>query len=172
MHGVRRAEVQLGDTACVVGLGLVGQLTVQLLVAAGVRVVGLDVVEAAGAWLAKPPEPSLVISRNEKGWNESNARSPSSAGGREWTTCLLVAGGQSNGPVETAARLARDRARVIDVGKLRLDLPWNAFYEKELDVRFSRSYGPGRYDEATNSMASTTRSVMCDGPSGETSNAS
>ena len=60
---------------------------------------------------------------------------------------FLVAGGQSNGPVVTAARLARDRARVIDVGKLRLDLPWNAFYEKELDVRFSRSYGPGRYDE-------------------------
>ena len=52
-----------------------------------------------------------------------------------------------NGPVEAAARLARDRARVVDIGKLKLDLPWNAYYDKELDVRFSRSYGPGRYDE-------------------------
>ena len=41
----------------------------------------------------------------------------------------------------------RDRARVVDIGQTRLDLPWNAYYEKELDVRFSRSYGPGRYDD-------------------------
>jgi predicted dehydrogenase len=60
---------------------------------------------------------------------------------------LLAAGGHSNGPVETAARLARDRARVVDIGKTKLDLPWNAYYDKELDVRFSRSYGPGRYDD-------------------------
>ena len=53
----------------------------------------------------------------------------------------------SNGPVEVAARLARDRARIVDIGKTRLDLPWNAYYDKELDVRFSRSYGPGRYDD-------------------------
>jgi predicted dehydrogenase len=58
----------------------------------------------------------------------------------------LAAGGGSNQPVELAARLCRDRGRVIDIGKCRLDLPWNAYYEKELDVRFSRSYGPGRYD--------------------------
>jgi predicted dehydrogenase len=60
---------------------------------------------------------------------------------------FLAAGGSSNAPVETAAKLARDRARVVDIGKTKLDLPWNAYYEKELDVRFSRSYGPGRYDD-------------------------
>jgi predicted dehydrogenase len=60
---------------------------------------------------------------------------------------FLAAGGASNEPVEVAARLARDRARIVDIGKTRLDLPWNAYYEKELDVRFSRSYGPGRYDD-------------------------
>src|SRR5581483_139225 len=60
---------------------------------------------------------------------------------------FLAAGGSSNGPVEAAVKLARDRARVVDIGKMRLDLPWNAYYDKELDVRFSRSYGPGRYDE-------------------------
>jgi predicted dehydrogenase len=49
-------------------------------------------------------------------------------------------------PVELAAELSRDRGRVVDIGKCKLDLPWNSYYEKELDVRFSRSYGPGRYD--------------------------
>jgi predicted dehydrogenase len=60
---------------------------------------------------------------------------------------ILAAGGSSNDPVEIAARLARDRARIVDIGKTRLDLPWNAYYDKELDLRFSRSYGPGRYDD-------------------------
>ena len=69
------------------------------------------------------------------------------AGGHGADHVVLVAGGSSNEPVKAAARLARDRARVVDIGKLRLDLPWNAYYEKELDVRFSRSYGPGRYDK-------------------------
>ena len=67
--------------------------------------------------------------------------------GRGADHVFLAAGGSSNAPVETAAKLARDRARVVDIGKTRLDLPWNAYYDKELDVRFSRSYGPGRYDE-------------------------
>ena len=68
-------------------------------------------------------------------------------GGRGADQVFLAAGGTSNGPVEAAARLARDRATVVDIGKCRLDLPWNAYYDKELDVRFSRSYGPGRYDD-------------------------
>ena len=59
---------------------------------------------------------------------------------------FLTAGGDTNQPVEVAAELARDRARVVDIGKVRLDLPWTEYYAKELDVRFSRSYGPGRYD--------------------------
>jgi predicted dehydrogenase/threonine dehydrogenase-like Zn-dependent dehydrogenase len=146
MHGVRRAEVQLGDTACVIGLGLVGQLVVRLLIASGVRVVGLDVVEArcrqaeqAGAHrCAAPTDEGLAAV--EQALAEISA-------GRGADHLFLAAGGASNGPVEAAARLARDRARVVDIGKTRLDLPWNAYYDKELDVRFSRSYGPGRYDD-------------------------
>ncbi len=146
MQGVRRCEAQLGDTACVIGLGLVGQLVVQLLVAAGVRVVGLDMVEErckmaerAGAMACATPEPEGV---------EHIANLLTEAtGGLLADHILIVAGGTSNGPVEAAARLARDRATVVDIGKTRLDLPWNAYYDKELDVRFSRSYGPGRYDD-------------------------
>ena len=146
MQGVRRAEVQLGDAACVIGLGLVGQLAVRLLVAAGVRVVGLDVIEdrcrlaeKAGALLCAPP--------TEDGMAAIQHTLAEITEGRGADHVLLAAGGSSNGPVEAAARLARDRARVVDIGKTRLDLPWNAYYDKELDVRFSRSYGPGRYDD-------------------------
>jgi predicted dehydrogenase/threonine dehydrogenase-like Zn-dependent dehydrogenase len=145
LQGVRQAEPQIGDTACVVGLGLVGQLVVQLLVASGVRVVGLDVVEErcrlaekAGALLCAPPD--------EQGLGAVEATLALASGGLGADHVLLVASGSSNGPVEVAARVARDRARVVDIGKCQLDLPWTAYYEKELDLRFSRSYGPGRYD--------------------------
>ena len=146
MQGVRRAEVALGETACVIGLGLIGQLAVRLLVASGVQVVGLDVVEArcrtaekAGALICSAPD--------EDGLREVERVLLERTGGLGADHILLAAGGDSNGPVEVAARLARDRARVVDIGKTRLDLPWNAYYDKELDVRFSRSYGPGRYDD-------------------------
>jgi predicted dehydrogenase/threonine dehydrogenase-like Zn-dependent dehydrogenase len=146
MHGVRRCEAQLGDTACVVGLGLVGQLAVQLLVAAGVRVVGLDVVEER----CKMAERSGAVgctSPDPEGIDRIARLLAEMTGGLGADHILLVAGGNSNGPVEAAATLARDRATVVDIGKIKLDLPWNAYYEKELNVRFSRSYGPGRYDD-------------------------
>ena len=144
MQGVRRGEVQLGETSVVIGLGLIGQLVVRLLVAAGVQVVGIDPVEArcrlaekAGAAMAGSPD-DLDIAASGLA---------AITGGRGADHIFLAAGGHTNGPVETAVKLARDRARVIDIGKMKLDLPWNAYYEKELDVRFSRSYGPGRYDD-------------------------
>jgi predicted dehydrogenase/threonine dehydrogenase-like Zn-dependent dehydrogenase len=146
MQGVRRAEVQLGETACVIGLGLVGQLVVRLLIAAGVRVVGLDVrqdrcllAEKAGAVMCAAP--------TDEGMADVQQALAGLTDGRGADHVLLAAGGSSNGPTEAAAKLARDRARVVDIGKTRLDLPWNAYYDKELDVRFSRSYGPGRYDD-------------------------
>ena len=145
LQGVRQAESNLGDTALVIGLGLVGQLVVQLLVASGVKVVGLDMVaercrlaEKAGALLCGSPEGEDLEA-------VENALAKAS-GGLGADRVFLVASGSSNGPVELAARFARDRATVVDIGKCKLDLPWTAYYEKELDVRFSRSYGPGRYD--------------------------
>ena len=146
MHGVRRAEVQLGDTACVIGLGLVGQLVVRLLIASGVRVVGLDVIEDR-CRLAEQAGAVLCAAPTDEGLAAVQQALAEITGGRGADHVLLAAGGSSNGPVEAAARLARDRARVVDIGKTRLDLPWNAYYDKELDVRFSRSYGPGRYDD-------------------------
>ncbi len=145
LQGVRQGNVQFGDAACVIGLGLVGQLVVQLLVASGVRVVGLDLdqdrcrlAEKAGAVLCAAPDVDGVVA-------VERALSKVS-GGLGADRVFLVTGGSSNQPVELAARLARDRATVVDIGKCKLDLPWNDYYEKELDLRFSRSYGPGRYD--------------------------
>ncbi|MFC7988409.1 bi-domain-containing oxidoreductase [Streptomyces pilosus] len=142
LQGVRRGEPQLGDVALVIGLGLIGQLVVQLLAASGVRVVGADpdpvrceLAERLGATAcADPGSPAVEQAVAEL------------TGGLGVDQVYLAAGGDSNQPVELAARLSRDRGRVVDIGKCRLDLPWNAYYEKELDVRFSRSYGPGRYD--------------------------
>ncbi|MDQ4131412.1 MAG: bi-domain-containing oxidoreductase [Actinomycetota bacterium] len=145
LHGVRRAEVQLGEAACVIGLGLVGQLVVRLLVAAGVKVVGLDpdqtrcaLAEAAGALVCDGP--------SDEGTERVEQALAAASGGLGADHVFIAAGGASNDPIVAAARLARDRARVVDIGKCTLDLPWNEYYEKELDVRFSRSYGPGRYD--------------------------
>ncbi|MEU8712539.1 bi-domain-containing oxidoreductase [Streptomyces sp. NPDC048663] len=142
LQGVRQGAPQLGEVALVIGLGLIGQLVVQLLTAAGVRVVGAD------------PDPARCDLAARLG--AAACGDPSSAAveaavaeltdGHGVDQVYLAAGGGSNQPVELAARLCRDRGRVVDIGKCRLDLPWNAYYEKELDVRFSRSYGPGRYD--------------------------
>jgi predicted dehydrogenase/threonine dehydrogenase-like Zn-dependent dehydrogenase len=145
MQGVRRAEPQLGETSLVIGLGLVGQLVVRLLVAAGVRVVGLDVIEARGR-LAEQAGAVACAAPDDEGLAAVTAALDELTSGRGADHVFLAAGGSSNAPVEIAAKLARDRARVIDIGKTKLDLPWNAYYDKELDVRFSRSYGPGRYD--------------------------
>ncbi|MFE5909335.1 bi-domain-containing oxidoreductase [Streptomyces wedmorensis] len=142
LQGVRQGEPQLGEVALVIGLGLIGQLVVQLLVAAGVRVVGVDpdparceLAERLGADACGDPGSAAV-----------EASVAELTGGHGVDQVYLAAGGGSNQPVELAARMSRDRGRVVDIGKCRLDLPWNAYYEKELDVRFSRSYGPGRYD--------------------------
>ncbi|MEV6105339.1 bi-domain-containing oxidoreductase [Streptomyces sp. NPDC051940] len=142
MQGVRRGEPQLGEVALVIGLGLIGQLVVQLLTASGVRVVGVD---------PDPVRCALAASLGAVACGDPGSAGVESAvaeltGGHGVDQVYLAAGGGSNQPVELAARLSRDRGRVVDIGKCRLDLPWNAYYEKELDVRFSRSYGPGRYD--------------------------
>ncbi|WP_327348212.1 bi-domain-containing oxidoreductase [Streptomyces europaeiscabiei] len=142
MQGVRQGEPQLGEVALVIGLGLIGQLVVQLLAASGVRVVGVDpdpvrceLAERLGAAACGDPASAAVATAVAE-----------LTDGHGVDQVYLAAGGGSNQPVELAARLSRDRGRVVDIGKCRLDLPWNAYYEKELDVRFSRSYGPGRYD--------------------------
>lgn len=143
MHGYRQSEAQLGESAVIIGLGLVGQLLLQILRAAGVNVVGVDpsperraLAEAMGAAACATPD----------AMNGLQSRLSTLTSGAGADHIFLTASGDTSQPVQLAAELARDRARVVDIGKCRLDLPWNDYYAKELDVRFSRSYGPGRYD--------------------------
>ena len=145
LHGMRQSEIRLGESACVIGLGLVGQILVRLLRGAGVFVVGADLVadrcrraEAAGARACAVPGTVEFDTVRREIAELTNGHG---------VDCIFItAGGADNTPVQLAAELARDRARIVDIGKCKLDLIWKDYYEKELDVRFSRSYGPGRYD--------------------------
>ena len=143
LHGIRTAEVSLGDAVAVIGLGLLGQLSVQLLKAAGCRVFGLDLLQQR-ADLA-------VVNGAEAACASASAFRNlcfQKTGGRGADVVLITAETPSSDPVNLAAELARDRAIVVAVGTVGLDLQRKLFYEKELDFRISRSYGPGRYDTA------------------------
>ena len=143
LHGVRTAEVKLGETVSVIGLGLLGQLTVQLLKAAGCQVFGMDIApdraELARQMGADAVATSASDFRDLCGQN---------TGGAGVDSVLITAETSSSDPVNLAGATARDRAIVVAVGTVGIDIERKTYYEKELDFRLSRSYGPGRYDAA------------------------
>jgi predicted dehydrogenase/threonine dehydrogenase-like Zn-dependent dehydrogenase len=139
LHGVRQAGVTLGERVAVIGLGLVGQLTALLLHAAGCTVVGIDLNDALVEKGRDMGGVDVGISRSEIG-----AVIPPAADNCD--AVILTAATPSNDPIELAPRLCRDRGRVVVVGDVGLTLSRAPFYEKEIDLRLSRSYGPGRYD--------------------------
>jgi predicted dehydrogenase/threonine dehydrogenase-like Zn-dependent dehydrogenase len=142
LQGVRIADVRIGEACVVIGLGLVGQLTVQLLKAAGCRVFGIDIA-ADKVELAKAQGADDACVRTDSDLIE---RVKMFSQGRGADAILITAASSSSDPVQLAPSLARDRAVVVAVGMIGMDVPRNAYYEKELQVRLSRSYGPGRYD--------------------------
>lgn len=141
LHGLRLAEVGPGSKVVVVGLGLVGQLAARLALASGCDVVGIDVahrpLEVATA--------SGVLALEEQGATTTE-RVLSWSRGRGADAVLLCAAGASSSAVQRTPELCRDRARVVVVGDLGLELSRKPFYEKELTLLFARSYGPGRYE--------------------------
>ena len=145
LQGMRQAECRLGENACVIGLGLVGQVLVRLLHSAGIFTVGIDIMERR-CRLAEQGGASHCATMESTEYTMLLRKVAELTRGHGVDCVFITAGSKDNKPVQVAAELARDRARVVDIGKAKLDLPWNAYYEKELDVRFSRSYGPGRYD--------------------------
>lgn len=141
LQGVRRAAPQIGETACVLGLGLIGQLTVQILRANGVRVVGLDLdqqrVERAielgmDAGTSDPEKFKLLVRDFTKG--------------RGGDQILITAATKSDSAINLAMEVARTKGVVVIVGDIGHNVKREVFYRKEIDLRMSTSYGPGRYD--------------------------
>lgn len=142
LHGVRQGEPTLGERFGVIGLGILGLITVQLLRAAGVRVAAFDL------------DPDLVEAARRLGADVGVA------GGTEdqvqtalaWTDgvgldgIIVTAGSSSDAPMVAAGGMSRDKGRVVAVGLVPFGLPREIAFAKEIDLRVSRSYGPGRYD--------------------------
>jgi polar amino acid transport system substrate-binding protein len=141
MQGLRVAEPTLGEVAALIGLGLVGQLTLQLLHANGCRVLGIDLDStrvkqalAQGAeWTAAPAD-------DHSSWRDS------ATGGYGADFAIVTAASSNSAPIDLAADLCRMKGRVVAVGATAMDLDRRNFYDKELELRMSMSYGPGRYD--------------------------
>ena len=141
LQGFRLAQPQVGERVAIIGLGLLGLLTVGIAQAAGCSVFGIDLDPARVALAEKLG--AVAVSRSGA---EETGRSFSQ--GRGFDSVLICADTSSTDPVTLAGELARDRGTIVAVGAVGLEIPRKVYYEKELQVFISRSYGPGRYDPA------------------------
>src|SRR5512138_197453 len=139
LHGFRLAEPQIGENLAIIGMGLLGLLAGQIATAAGCNVLGIDV---------DPARLDLAASLGLRAVPRDQAVDSAVAftANRGFDAILICADTSSNDPVELAAAIARDRARVVATGAVGLTFPRKIYYEKELSFINSRSYGPGRYD--------------------------
>jgi len=143
MQGVRQADLRLGESCAVIGLGLIGQLTALLLKAGGIRVVGIDVDEQV-VRIAGEHCVDLAVARHEGAIEEHIA---SFTGGLGVDAVIITAGTNSLDPVNFAGQICRKKGRVVIVGNVPTGFDRDPYYyRKELDLRMSCSYGPGRYD--------------------------
>ncbi|MDX2128113.1 MAG: bi-domain-containing oxidoreductase [Chloroherpetonaceae bacterium] len=142
IQGLRQANVTLGETVLVLGLGLVGQLLLQSLKASGAKVIGVDV-NPDSVRLAKELGADLALTRSSETILEEIKGFTNGFG---VDAVIITASTSQNDPVEFAAEIMRDRGRVVMVGVTGMNLPRGPYYMKELDFRLSRSYGAGRYD--------------------------
>ena len=139
LQGVRQCEVRLGEVVAVIGLGLMGQLAVQMLKASGCRVIGFDP-NAGRCKLAEDLGCDKAVSSNLEG--EAMAFSE----GNGVDAVLITAATHSDEPVTVAAEISKKKGRVVATGLVGMNLPRDQYYKKEVDFRLSCSYGPGRYD--------------------------
>ncbi len=143
LQGVRRADLRLGETVCVIGLGLLGQLTAQLAAAAGCKVIGTDTDPARLEAALR-----LGLTAGEKDPQSLKAIVSGLTNGQGADATIITASTESSDPARLAFHLTRKKGRVVVVGAIGMDLERSPFYEKEQDFLISCSYGPGRYDPA------------------------
>jgi predicted dehydrogenase/threonine dehydrogenase-like Zn-dependent dehydrogenase len=141
MQGVRRAAPELGERVCVLGLGLIGQITAQLLKASGCDVIGLDL-DPARVERAK----ALGMAQGASTPDEFKALVRDLTGGRGADKTLITAATKSNAVINLAMDVTRAKGTVVIVGDVGLKVEREVFYRKEIDLLMSTSYGPGRYD--------------------------
>jgi predicted dehydrogenase len=144
LQGIRLADPKLGECVAVIGLGLIGLMTVQILRAQGCRVLGIDF-DATRLELARRFGAETV---NPAAGEDILARAASFSRGVGVDAVLITASTKSSDPVAQAAKMSRKRGRIVLVGVVGLELSRADFYEKELTFQVSCSYGPGRYDPA------------------------
>lgn len=142
LQGVRLAQPTIGESVVVTGLGLIGLLTAQILLAQGCRVLGIDPDPARRA-LAEGFGCTTVSSTDAAGVLAAAAEFSDNQG---VDAVLITASTKSNAPVSQAAHMCRKRGRIVLIGVTGLELSRADFYEKELTFQVSCSYGPGRYD--------------------------
>ena len=142
MQGVRQADLRLGEHAVVIGLGLIGQITIQLLKASGVQAVGIDL-DPWKVGMAKRSGADLSLLRTESGIQKIIH---DHTGGVGTDAAIITAGTSSNDPIDLAGTLCRYKGKVVIVGDVPTGFQRKAWYKKELELRMSTSYGPGRYD--------------------------
>ncbi|MDY6845704.1 MAG: bi-domain-containing oxidoreductase, partial [Chloroflexota bacterium] len=141
MHGFRLAEVEVGSRIAVIGLGLLGLLTTGIANAAGCQVLAVDL-DPQRVEFAQKMGAQIAVSR-DKAVEAAEVFS----NGKGVDAVLICADTQSKDPVTLAGEIAREKANVVAVGAVGLDIPRKSYYEKELGLIVSRSYGPGRYDK-------------------------
>jgi len=140
LQGVRQANPLLGEKIAVMGLGLIGQLTVQLLKANGCKVIGSDI-DPDKLKLAKKLGADEVCNASELIEKSNNFSNGYGVDG-----VIITASALSNQLVIDAGEISRMRGRVVIVGLVGMDIPRDIYYKKELSLKLSMSYGPGRYD--------------------------
>ena len=141
MQGVRRADSSVGENIAVIGLGLIGSLTVQILKASGCNVVGFDISDykiefckkyCNGTYSIKKADIVTIKNKYTNGYG--------------FDKVLITAGAKTNDPIVFALDLIRKKGKVVLIGSTPIEIPREPFYEKEADFLISTSYGPGRYD--------------------------
>jgi len=140
LQGVRQAALTLGERVCVIGLGLLGQLAVQLCGANGCRVIGADIDPLKLDLAKKLGAEDAVLSRDLE-----DAVS-SFTGGVGADAVIITASTPDSSLIELAGHISRIKGRIVVVGLVGMEVPRYIYYKKELDIRLSLSYGPGRYD--------------------------
>jgi len=141
LNGFRCANPELGHTIVIIGLGLIGLLTVQIAKAAGCKVIGIDLDERK-VKLALELGADYAYVRSE-----SNITTILELTGQIGVDSVIItASGDSNDSIHLAGKISRKKAIVSIVGAIKLDIPREDFYKKELSVQIPSSYGPGRYD--------------------------